>query len=104
MNDEQQQPKTNHIYWVSVRWSSYTGVAFLTCMGCLLPVTQPAVALIIALYGCYMASEVLKEYVKIRQSQTHDSKTAFNWSLIYNGLEFAYLVAAVIVGAICGLM
>jgi len=102
--DEQQAPqKVNHIFWISIRWSTYTAISTIICLACILPVTRWAAGLVLLCYTGYAVSEVFKDYARIQQERQLQGKTAFNFAVINNGLEFVYLVMAVLIGLLCGL-
>jgi hypothetical protein len=95
--------KPNALYYASLRYGTYTGLSFLTALGCIIPITRTASALIILGYTSYTAFSIFRAYTHA-ESQGKYGKKALRFALSIDGIELIFIVLALLVGLTVGVV
>ena len=102
MDNEQQQQPSRHLYFFSLRWSTYTAIAATVFMGCIIPTTRLFATILILGYLGYTVADTLSIFSQHEQNH-RDLKRSLRWAIITNAQDYVYFIIALLVGLFLGL-
>lgn len=90
------------LYHLSIKYSVYCGLTFLTCIATVFPITRVGIYLIIAGWVAWLISDTGINYARIEKERLERNRKAFLWAVLWNLPHFILTILAIIVGTYLG--
>ncbi|MFB2772667.1 hypothetical protein ACE1AT_25825 [Pelatocladus sp. BLCC-F211] len=90
------------IYRVSIKYTVYCGLSFLSCIATVFPITRVGIYLILVGWTAWLIADTGINFVRIEQERLERDKKALLWAVLWNLPHFILTILAITVGFYLG--
>jgi hypothetical protein len=90
------------IYNLSIKYTVYCGLSFLSCIAAVFPITRIGIYLILASWTAWLIADTGINYARIEKERLERDKKALLWAVLWNLPHFLLTLMAITVGCYLG--
>ncbi|MBW4505079.1 MAG: hypothetical protein KME64_00945 [Scytonematopsis contorta HA4267-MV1] len=91
------------IYKISIQYTVYCGLSFLTCIATVFPITRLGISFIIGGWVAWLIADTGINYARIEKERLEKDKKALLWAVLWNLPHFILTILAITIGFYLGI-